>query len=105
MENERTDAGWEEAELVWRDRNFRREREQRNFNFPCSADHDQDHWPLYPLLMIPNLQYVMTIHNNIHTHIYYKLKGRRQKTVYRHGSAPQRSTHEYTSTFEPLSRR
>ena len=31
--------------------------------------------------------------------------GRRQKTVYRHGSAPQRSTHEYTLTFEPLSRR
>ena len=33
------------------------------------------------------------------------LGGRRQKTVYRHGSAPQRSTHEYTLTFEPLSRR
>ena len=35
----------------------------------------------------------------------YLLEGRRQKTVYRHGSVPQRGTHEYTLTFEPLSRR
>ena len=36
------------AEPVSRDKNLRREREQRNFDFPRSADHVQD-WQPYPV--------------------------------------------------------
>ena len=36
------------AEHVTRDQILRRERRQRNINFPCSADHEQDREP-YPV--------------------------------------------------------
>ena len=36
------------AEPVSRDQILRREREQGNFYFPCSADHEQD-WQPYPV--------------------------------------------------------
>ena len=36
------------AEPVSRDQILRREREQGNINFPCSADHEQD-WQPYPV--------------------------------------------------------
>ena len=36
------------GEPVLRDQIFRRERGQRNINFPCSADHEQD-WQPYPI--------------------------------------------------------
>ena len=44
------------AEPVSRDQMLRRVRGQRNINFPCSADHEQD-WQPYPL-------------SNDHTHIH-----------------------------------
>ena len=53
------------AEPVSRDQILRRERGQRNIQFPCSADHKQD-WQLYPVdpySPIIIFQYVMTIHN------------------------------------------
>ena len=36
------------AETVSRDQILRRERGQRNIQFPCSADHEQD-WQPYPV--------------------------------------------------------
>ena len=36
------------AEPVSRDQILRREREQGNIDFPCSADHEQD-WQRYPV--------------------------------------------------------
>ena len=36
------------AEPVSRDQILRRKRGQRNINFPCSADHEQD-WQPYPV--------------------------------------------------------
>ena len=36
------------AEPVPRNQIIRRERKQRNLNFPCSADHEQD-WQPYPV--------------------------------------------------------
>ena len=43
MENEQTDA--RRTEPVSRDQILRRERGQRNIDFPCSADHEQDWQP------------------------------------------------------------
>ena len=37
------------AEPVSRDQILRREREQKNIYFPCSADHEQDWQPSYPV--------------------------------------------------------
>ena len=37
------------AEPVSRDQILRRERGQRNIHFPCSADHEQDWQPYYPV--------------------------------------------------------
>ena len=36
------------AEPVLRDQIIRHERRQRNFHFPCAADHEQD-WQPYPV--------------------------------------------------------
>ena len=49
------------AETVSRDQILRHERGQRNINFPCSADHEQD-WQPYPLINTLAILCV-TIHN------------------------------------------
>ena len=49
------------AEPVSRDQILRREREQGNIHFPCSADHEQD-WQPYPFDPYSDVLYVMTIH-------------------------------------------
>ena len=36
-------------ELVSRNQILRHARGQGNINFPCSADHKQDHWQPYPV--------------------------------------------------------
>ena len=46
--DEQTDAG-RTAEPVSRDQILRRERGQGNLHFPCSADHEQDWQPSYPV--------------------------------------------------------
>ena len=55
------------AEPFSRDQILRREREERNVLFPCSADHEQD-WQPYPVDL--TLLYVMIIHTYIHTFKY-----------------------------------
>ena len=53
------------AEPVSRDQILRRERGQGTFDFPCSADHEQD-WQPYPV--DPHSCY-MSDHIYIHTYI------------------------------------
>ena len=53
------------VEPVSRDLIVRREREQGNVHFPCSADHEQD-WQ--PYRVIYTLLYVVIIHTYQHAH-------------------------------------
>ena len=57
------------AEPVTRDQILRRERGQRNINFPCSADHEQD-WQPYP---VDPCSCYMCDHTYIHTYIHINL--------------------------------
>ena len=50
------------AEHVSRNQILRREREQGNVHFPCSADHEQD-WQLYP---VDPYSAICDDHTNIH---------------------------------------
>ena len=53
------------VELVFsRDQILRRERGQRNINFPCSADHEQD-WQPYPVDPYSAICYDHDDHQNI----------------------------------------
>ena len=50
------------AEPLSRDQIIRRVRGQGNTHFPCSADHEQDWQPVYPVDPYSCYMYVMTIH-------------------------------------------
>ena len=54
------------AEFVSQVQIHRREREQKNINFLCSADHEQDRQP-YKVDLYSVIYIVMTIHTYIHT--------------------------------------
>ena len=64
------------AETVSRDQILRGERGQGNIHFPCSADHEQNWQPSYPVdqysgHMMCDYKYIYTyIHTYIHTYIY-----------------------------------